>query len=211
LNWLKRTPPELNRVTECLDAVIDASHRAERTVASVRGLFKNTVAQRTTVQINDVVREVVDLVEDDLRAAGTTVAAEYQDNLPIIHVSHTQIQQLILNLVKNAIEAMRSASTDKRRLRLATGLHGKSGVSVYVHDSGTGIAQENRSKIFDPFFSTKPTGMGLGLSICRAIAEDHGGELRLSKTDHHGTSFELTLPIGCSHLSLEARISASGT
>jgi C4-dicarboxylate-specific signal transduction histidine kinase len=99
-------------------------------------------------------------------------------------------------LVKNAIEAMRSAPTEKRRLRLATGLHEKSGVAVYVHDSGTGIAKENRSKIFDPFFSTKPTGMGLGLSICRAIAEDHGGELRLSKTDHHGTSFELVLPIG---------------
>jgi C4-dicarboxylate-specific signal transduction histidine kinase len=167
-------------------------------IAGVRGLFKETVAQRMAVQVNDVVREVLDLIQDDLRVGGTTVAAEYQDNLPEIHAAHTQIQQVILNLVKNAIEAMRSAPPGKRYLRLATALHGKSGVAVYIHDSGAGIAAEDRDRIFDPFFTTKLTGMGLGLSICRAIAEDHGGDLRLSKTDHHGTSFALILPISSS-------------
>ena len=198
LNWLKRVPPELNRVSECLQSVVDASHRAEQMIAGVRGLFKETVAQRTAVQVNDVVREVLDLIQDDLRVGGTTVAAEYQDNLPEIHAAHAQIQQVILNLVKNAIEAMRSAPPGKRYLRLATALHGKSGVAVYIHDSGAGIAAEDRDRIFDPFFTTKLTGMGLGLSICRAIAEDHGGDLRLSKTDHHGTSFALILPISSS-------------
>jgi signal transduction histidine kinase len=198
LNWLKRTPPELNMVSECLDGMIDASHRAEEMIASIRGLFKKTVAERTAVQINDVVREVLDLVQDDLRGGGITAAAEYQNDLPEIHVAHTQIQQLILNLVKNAIEAMRSAPPGKRHLRLATALHEKSGVAVYVRDSGVGIALEDRGRIFDPFFTTKPSGMGLGLSICRAFAEDHGGDLRLSKTDHHGTSFELILPISSS-------------
>jgi signal transduction histidine kinase len=81
-------------------------------------------------------------------------------------------------------------------LRLVTGFDGKSSVSVYVQDSGDGIAPQYRDKIFEPFFTTKPRGMGLGLSICRAIAEEHGGELHLSKTDSHGTSFELILPIG---------------
>jgi signal transduction histidine kinase len=198
LNWLKRVPPELNRVSECLQSVVDASHRAEQMIAGVRGLFKETVAQRTVVQVNDVVREVLDLVQDDLRVGGTTVAVEYQDILSEIHAAHTQIQQVILNLVKNAIEAMRSAQPGKRYLRLATALHGQSGVAVYIHDSGAGIAAEDRDRIFDPFFTTKLTGMGLGLSICRAIAEDHGGDLRLSKTDHHGTSFALILPISSS-------------
>jgi C4-dicarboxylate-specific signal transduction histidine kinase len=196
LNWLKKTPPELNRIRTCLESVINACHRAEKTVASVRGLFKKTVVQRATVQVNDVVQEVLDLVQDDLRVGEIAVAAEYQYNLPEIHAARTQIQQLILNLVKNAIEAMRSAPPGKKRLRLATSSHEKSGVSVYVHDSGAGITVENRDRIFHPFFTTKPTGMGLGLSICRAIAEEHGGQLRLSKTDARGTSFELILPLG---------------
>jgi signal transduction histidine kinase len=195
LNWLKKIPPELNRVRTCLESVINASYRAEKTVASVRGLFKKTGAQRTKVQVNDVVQEVLDLLQDDLRAGGITAAAEYQDNLPEIHAARTQIEQLILNLVKNGIEAVRSAPPENRRLRLATSLHEKSGVAVYIHDSGAGITVANRDRIFDPFFTTKPAGMGLGLSICRAIAEEHGGQLRLSKTDARGTSFELILPI----------------
>ena len=162
----------------------------------VRGLFKKTTAQHTPVQINDIVREVLDLVQDDLRAEIIAATAEYQDNLPNILAAHTQIQQVILNLIKNAIDAMRLVPPEKRRLRLVTGLHEKSGVAVYVQDSGTGIAPKDRDRIFNPFFTTKSSGMGLGLSICRAIVEEHGGDLRLSKTDSRGTSFELIFPAG---------------
>jgi signal transduction histidine kinase len=98
-------------------------------------------------------------------------------------------------LVKNAIEAMRSVAPGKRRLRLVTGFNGKSAVSVYIQDSGPGIASKLQDRIFDPFFTTKPSGTGLGLSICRTIVEDHGGKLHLSKTDVRGTSFELILPL----------------
>jgi len=196
LNWLKRTPPELNKVSECLASMVDAGRRAEEVIAGIRGLFRDTPTQRTMIQINDVVREVLDLVQDDLRAGSVTATAEYQENLPEIRAARTQVQQVILNLVKNAIEAMRSGSTGNRRLRLVTGFDGKTGVSVYVQDTGAGIAPKDRDRIFDPFFTTKPSGMGLGLSICRTIVEDHGGDLRLSKTDSHGTSFELVFPIG---------------
>jgi C4-dicarboxylate-specific signal transduction histidine kinase len=194
LNWLKRTPPELNKVSECLNSMVDAGHRAEEVIAGIRGLFKDTPTQRTKVQINDVVREVLDLVQDDLRAEAITATADYQENLPEIDAAHAQLQQVILNLVRNAIEAMRSTSLDKKRLRLATGMHEKSGVSVYIQDSGPGIASQDRERIFEPFFTTKSSGMGLGLSICKAIVEDHGGDLRLSKTDPRGTSFELVFP-----------------
>ena len=196
LNWLKRTPPELNKVSECLASMVDAGRRAEEVIAGIRGLFRDTPTQRTMIQINDVVREVLDLVQDDLRAGSVTATAEYQENLPEIQAARTQVQQVILNLVKNAIEAMRSGSTGNRRLRLVTGFDGKTGVSVYVQDTGAGIAPKDRDRIFDPFFTTKPSGMGLGLSICRTIVEDHGGDLRLSKTNSHGTSFELVFPIG---------------
>jgi signal transduction histidine kinase len=196
LNWLKRTPPELNRVSECLVSMVDATHRANEIIAAIRGLFKDAPTQRAMIQINDVCSEVLNLVQDDLRVEAITATAEYQENFPQIHAAHAQIQQVILNLVKNAIEAMRSGSSDNRRLRLVTGFDEKSSVSVYIQDSGDGIAPQYRDRIFDPFFTTKPSGMGLGLSICRAIAEEHGGELRLSKTDSHGTSFELIFPIG---------------
>jgi signal transduction histidine kinase len=196
LNWLKRTPPETNRASECLSSMVDATHRANEIIAAIRGLFKDAPTQRAMIQINDICSEVLNLVQDDLRVEAITATAEYQENLPQIHAAHAQIQQVILNLVKNAIEAMRSGSSSSRRLRLVTGFDGKSSVSVYIQDSGDGIAPQYRDRIFDPFFTTKPRGMGLGLSICRAIAEEHGGELRLSKTDSHGTSFELILPIG---------------
>ena len=148
------------------------------------------------VQINDVVREVLVLVQDELRVDSVIATAECQENFPEIHASHTQIQQVILNLVKNAIEAMRLVAPNKRRLRLVTGFDGHSGVAVYVQDSGPGISPDQQDRIFEPFFTTKPNGTGLGLSICRTIAEDHGGKLRLSKTDARETSFELVLPIG---------------
>jgi signal transduction histidine kinase len=201
LNWLKRTPPELNRASECLGSIVDATHR---------GLFRDAPTQRAMIQINDICSEVLNLVQDDLRVEAITATAEYQENLPPIHAAHTQIQQVILNLVKNAIEAMRSGSSGNRRLRLVTGFDEKSSVSVYIQDSGGGIAPQYRDRIFDPFFTTKPLGTGLGLFICRVIAEEHGGELRLSKTDSHGTSFELILPVGsASHNRTAARIAPS--
>ncbi|MGA7786614.1 MAG: ATP-binding protein [Xanthobacteraceae bacterium] len=194
LNWLKRMPPEINRARECLEGVVDASHRADEIIASIRELFKRTPTQHTMIQINLVVREVLNLVREDLQVEAIATAAEYGENLPDIHAAHTQIQEVILNLVKNAIDAMRSVPPDKRRLRLVTGLRGNSGVSVYIQDSGPGIASDIRDRIFDPFFTTKRGGMGLGLSICRTIVEDHHGELHLSKTDSRGTSFEVMFP-----------------
>ena len=147
------------------------------------------------VQINDVVREVLALVQDDLRVEAATATAEYQENLPQVYASHAQIQQVIWNLVSNAVEAMRSVAPDKRRLQLMTGFDGNSGVSVYIQDAGPGIGSENQDRIFEPFFTTKPSGTVLGLPICRSIVEDHGDELRLSKTNPGGTSFELVLPV----------------
>jgi signal transduction histidine kinase len=196
VNWLKRTPPELNKARDCFQSMIDASLHANEIIAAIRDLYKKTPTEHTTLQINDVVREVLALVQDDFRANAVIATSEYQENLPQIYASHAQIQQVILNLVTNAVEAMRSVPPNKRRLRLMTGFDGKTGVCVYIQDSGPGIAPENQDRIFEPFFTTKSSGRGLGLPICRSIVEDHGGELRLSKTHSSGTSFELILPVG---------------
>jgi C4-dicarboxylate-specific signal transduction histidine kinase len=195
LNWLKKTPPELDKARECFQSVIDACHRADEIIVAIRDLYKKTPTEHMTIQINDVVREALELVQDDLRVEAVIATAECQENLPKIHASHIQIQQVILNLVKNSLEAMRSVPPDKRRLRLITGLDHNTGVSVYIQDSGPGITPENADRIFEAFFTTKSGGTGLGLPICRSIVEDHGGELRLSKRSSGGTSFELILPL----------------
>jgi signal transduction histidine kinase len=111
-----------------------------------------------------------------------------------VHLDGTQLQQVLLNLVKNAIDAMRSVAPEARRLRLTTSFDGRSTVWLSVQDSGPGIPAEDRERIFDPFFTTKSDGMGLGLAICSTVVENHGGKLRLVKSDSEGSIFELTIP-----------------
>jgi C4-dicarboxylate-specific signal transduction histidine kinase len=121
--------------------------------------------------------------------------ADYQDGVAQVHADRTQLQQVVLNLVRNAIDAIGSAPQGAKRLRLVTKLNGQSDVLLSVEDSGSGIAAENRERVFDPFFTTKSSGMGLGLAICQIIIEEHGGVLRLARTDSQGSVFEVALPI----------------
>jgi signal transduction histidine kinase len=134
-------------------------------------------------------------LQRDLQANGISLTTQLVHNLPQVQAEPMQLQQVILNLIKNAIDAMEGVPRSERRLRLVTGFDHKSVVSLYIQDSGPGITAEDQDRIFDPFFTTKPIGMGMGLSICRTIIENHGGSLRLAKTNHHGSSFEITLPI----------------
>jgi C4-dicarboxylate-specific signal transduction histidine kinase len=146
------------------------------------------------VDINRLVREVLRMVENDLLVHGVSVSTELQEDLPQIMADPTQLQQVILNLIKNAIEAMTTGPTTIRAVRLVTTKNANSTVSLIVQDSGPGITPKNASQIFDPFFTTKSSGMGLGLSISRRIIEDHGGDLRLIETSSNGCTFEITLP-----------------
>jgi signal transduction histidine kinase len=194
LRWLKKTPPDLIEVEDCLTRMMDASGRANAVVDSTRELFKTTDHQMTQIEINRLARQVLRMVENDLHVNGVTVSTEFQEDLPQIMADRTLLQQVILNLVKNAIEAMAAGPTAIKTLRLVTTQDGNSGVSLSVHDSGPGITPENGTHVFDPFFTTKSSGTGLGLSISQRIIEDHGGKLRLTKTSSSGCIFEITLP-----------------
>jgi signal transduction histidine kinase len=196
LNWLKRIPPDLDQVKSALNSIVDSSHRADEIMSSIRGLFQKAAGQKTTVDLNELTRQALSLAQHDLQTYGVSVTAQYHENLPRIYADRTQLQQVILNLIKNGIEAMDSIKFGTKRLRLVTGFDGNSMVSLSVQDSGPGIGDTDRNNIFDPFFTTKPTGMGLGLSICRTIVQDHGGSLQLTKTGSHGSSFEIALPTG---------------
>ncbi len=195
LRWLNRTPADLEKARLCFASILDAMQRAEQIISSVRGLFKRMPNHRTMVQLNDVSRLVMKLERHDLLSGGIAVTTDYQENLPLIQGDPTQLQQVILNLVKNAIDAMQGRPLGERRLRIATGSDRQSAVLFYIRDSGPGVTAENYERIFNPFFTTKSTGMGLGLSICRTIIEEHGGTLRLIKSGPGGSTFETSLPI----------------
>jgi signal transduction histidine kinase len=171
------------------------SGRANEVIASVRALFNATARQRTMVDINLLAWEVLGMVENDLHIHGVSTSTECQEGLPQITADPIQLQQVILNLVKNAIDAIAIGPKTQKAIRLITTYDGKSVVSIYVQDTGPGIALDNQSQVFDPFFTTKLSGMGLGLSISRRIIEDHGGDLRLTETSSKGCTFEVTLPV----------------
>jgi len=190
-----REDVEVEKAKSCLTSILAAVQRSEEILSSVRGLFRKTQSQRTLVHLTDLCRLVTQLARYDLLSNGISVTAEYQEQLPAIYADHVQLQQVILNLIRNAIDAMSGRPSGDRRLRVATGSDGHLAVSFYIHDAGSGVADEDRERIFNPFFTTKTSGMGLGLSICRTIIEEHGGTLRLAKSSTAGSTFEITLPI----------------
>jgi signal transduction histidine kinase len=137
------------------------------------------------------------MVELDLRNHRVSVTTELRDGLPQLLADRGQLQQVFLNLIMNAIEAMGSVTDRARVLRVSSDIiQEPSGISVAVEDSGTGIKGEDKDLIFEPFFTTKSTGTGIGLSICRSIIESHGGSLRVSANKPYGTIFQVTLPTG---------------
>jgi signal transduction histidine kinase len=134
------------------------------------------------------------MVENDLQVHGVAVSTEFEQDVQHTIADPTQLQQVVLNLVKNAIEAMAAGPATKRALRLVTTKTGQSTLSLVVQDLGPGINVKDERRVFDPFFTTKSSGMGLGLSISRRIIESHGGDLRLIETSSSGSTFEITLP-----------------
>ena len=194
LELLNRTPLDVEEVRACLKSSIDDTDRAGVIVAGIRGLFKPTASHKTMIEINSIVQQVLMMAEHDLLVHGVSVSMEFQEGLPLIMGDRIQLQQVILNLIKNAIEAMAAGPATKRTLRLVTTQGENSVVSLSVQDSGPGINPKNETRVFDPFFTTKSSGMGLGLAISRRIILDHGGDLRLTKTNSNGCTFEITLP-----------------
>ena len=194
LLWLKRAPPNVDKARECVEGMAEAARRADEVLSSFRGLIRNSSDERIPLHINDIARQVMALMERDLLLSAVVVTTEYRDDNRQVRGNRTLLQQVLLNLVKTAVEAMGSVDRSARHLRVVTRPGGNSSVILSVEDSGPGVSDADRQRIFDPFFTTKPTGTGLGLSICRTIIEDHGGELRLAKTDSSGSVFEIALP-----------------
>jgi C4-dicarboxylate-specific signal transduction histidine kinase len=191
---LRSNPPELEEVDDILKDIEADSCRASAIISSIRELSKNTTDRRAPTRVENVVRLVLRLVQHDLLIKEMSVATEFSDNIPDVHLDAIQFQQALLNLVRNAIDAMDSVAPERRRLRVTTSFNGST-VLLLVQDSGLGIPAEDRNRIFDPFFTTKSGGMGLGLAICSTAIESQGGKLRLIQSDSEGSSFEIAIPV----------------
>jgi PAS domain S-box-containing protein len=194
LRWLNRPDPNLVRAQSSLDQIIKASRQLNEVIDSVRGMFGRDSAERSPVDVCQLVMEVLALARSELATHQIMVQNNVREELPKVMGARVQLQQVILNLVINAIEAMHSVSGRERRLSISSTLDAEANLTVTIADTGIGMDPTHADRIFDPFFTTKLHGMGLGLSICRTIIERHGGKLLLSPRTPFGAICKFTLP-----------------
>ena len=194
LRWLGRRPPDLEEVREALDCIVRDGNRAGDVIARIRALIKKAPARKDSLDVNEAIREVIALTRGEAVKNGVSVQTQLASGLPSVQGDRVQLQQVLLNLIMNAIEAMSGVSEGARELRISTGEPESGGVVVAVCDSGPGLAPEAFSRLFEAFHTTKSSGMGMGLSICRSIIEAHGGRLWASANEPRGAVFQFILP-----------------
>lgn len=192
--WLGAQPPNLDEVRQSLDSIVQQGNRAADVVVRIRAMFRKAPLRKDAVEINEAIRAVVVLTHGELLKNNVAVQTQLADDLPSIQGDRVQLQQVILNLIINAVEAMSSRREGSRELLIST-RNDVSGLLVTVRDSGPGLSAESLERLFDPFYTTKAGGMGMGLSICRSIVEVHGGRIWASRDFSQGATFQFTLPL----------------
>jgi signal transduction histidine kinase len=193
LRWLMRDVPNLEEVRQAAELIARDGKRASEVITRIRALVRNTGSEKARLDINPTIEEVVHLTEQEALRNGVALRTELAGDLPFVPGDRVQLQQVLLNLIINGMEAMSSLVDGRRELLIYSRLHESNQVLVGVQDSGIGIEPENLKKIFDPFYTTKSQGMGMGLAICRSIVENHGGKLWASPNDGRGATFKFTL------------------
>jgi signal transduction histidine kinase len=195
LRWLDRETPDLDAARRSVQWIIDDGNRASEVIRRVRALVNKTDIEKAPLDLNDVVREVIPLVQRELISHLVSLRTELAPALPMILGDRIQLQQVIINLVMNGIEAMQSVTDRPRELVIRSRQDEARQVLVSVTDCGVGISAENADRLFSAFFTTKSGGMGMGLSICRSIVEAHGGRLSASGNVGPGATFQFVLPL----------------
>ncbi|HEX4651874.1 MAG TPA: PAS domain S-box protein, partial [Granulicella sp.] len=195
LRWLDRETPDLEEARQSVRWIMDDGNRASEVIRRVRALAKKTSLEKVPLNVNDVVRETIPLVQRELIGHQVSLRMELAPTLPTIMGDRVQLQQVMINLVMNGIEAMQSVTDRPRELLVRSGQVEIQQVLVSVTDCGVGISAENADRLFNAFFTTKSGGMGMGLSICRSIVEAHGGRLWATANLPHGATFQFTLPV----------------
>jgi signal transduction histidine kinase len=193
---LAQTPPDTDEARAALTDISASAARGTQVIASLRAMFKESAHAKTLCNANDIVREALVILDIELRAQRISVSTELSVGLPPVLADRGLLQQVFLNLIMNAIEAMRPVADHARRLHLTSEfVQGTSNIRMTVEDSGVGIDTSDEDRIFEPFFTTKSTGTGIGLAICKSIIDTRGGSLRASANNPRGTIFEVVVPV----------------
>ena len=196
LYWLASQKPDIEKVRTITQRIGQDANRAIDIIGRIRSLMNKTVSERVPIDMNVLIHEVLDLTAWELRKRQVSVKAELSSSLPMIFGDRIQMQQVILNLILNGIEAMAPVEDRPRVLSVKSGPFKEDEIQLSFHDTGIGIDPALASRIFEAFFTTKPNGTGIGLSICRSIIEAHGGHISAMPGIPHGAVFQFSLPHG---------------
>jgi signal transduction histidine kinase len=196
LNWLQKQMPDINEARVALEAVVRESHRADDVVKSVRAMFQHESPARTQINFNQLIQEVMTITARSINSNNIVLDANLTDNPPpVVMANSVQLKQVILNLIMNAVDAMSEPGHWARILQLGTQVRSDGTVLTTITDSGPSVDPKIVEKMFQHFFTTKPSGMGMGLAICKTIVEAHGGTLTASPSKPHGMEFRIVLPL----------------
>jgi signal transduction histidine kinase len=193
LRWLNRETPDLDEAREAFSRVVSDGQRAADVVRGLRALAKKSGPQVAMLDIDDTIQEVLALTRSEMQRRGVVLRTDLAASTRPVAGDRVQLQQVVLNLILNGIDAM-NAVTDAKELTVSSALDDDGGVVVSVEDTGTGLDPAVAHRIFEPLFTTKPEGLGMGLSICRTIMQAHGGRLWATARETHGTAFRFALP-----------------
>jgi signal transduction histidine kinase len=194
LNFLDKSPPDVAEVREALTCIVNDTDRASDVVDRIGSLIKKAPPRKEVVDLNAAILEVTALARSEAVKIGVTVGTQLAGELPRIQCDRVQLQQVMLNLIVNAIQSMSGIEDGNRELHISTVSIEPKGVCVAVRDTGHGLRLECLPRLFEPFYTTKPDGMGMGLSICRSIVEAHGGRLWATRCEPRGALFQFTIP-----------------
>lgn len=194
LRWLRKDPANVDEAVKALERIVGNSHRAAAVLNSVRNLVRQPAPVLASFDINDLIKDLLDLMDLDLRRHGVVVETELADKVDPIAGDRRQLERVVANLISNGIAATSAVEDRPRYLRISTQVGNRGDVLVEVRDSGIGFDPAHVDRIFDPFFTTKPEGMGLGLSICRVIIEASGGRLWAMPNLPYGSTFRFVIP-----------------
>jgi len=193
--WLGAEPPNLDKVREVLGHIVKDGMRASDVIHRIRAIVKKAPPRMARVDVNEAVRDVITLTRSELLRNGVSLQIQLATGLPLIEGDRIQLQQVILNLILNAVEAMSGIDEGARETRISTRREASKGVLVTVRDFGPGLDPQSADRLFEAFYTTKPDGLGMGLAICRSIIEAHGGRLWATANEPRGAVFQFTLPL----------------
>jgi signal transduction histidine kinase len=195
LEWLSADPPNAEKAKRSADRIVRDGTRAGDVLQKIRALFQKGALEEESLNINDAIQEVMVVVRDEARRRNIRIHTYLGQDLPKVRVDRVQVQQVVLNLMVNAMDAMNDSNVEDRRVFLVSQKNRHDEIVVRVEDCGAGLKPELCEKVFEPFFTTKPHGIGVGLSISRSIVESHNGQIRAFSRPQGGTTLEFTIPI----------------